>query len=141
MIDKNQIVLDYLRQCEQLQDLFFNFGENRNGDTLIQTAGNDFVAEEYIDGTKLKWYDFAIIQILPASMLPNDDRNVEALFVFNKIAEWIEKQEAARNYPDFGENCAVSEIYVVPNSATVAGRDYLGAKYMMTCRIEYIERN
>lgn len=141
MIDKNKIVMDYLSQCPALADLFFNFGETNNGDTIFNASGNDFVYEEYIDGTKLKWYDFTIIQFKPANTFPNDPVNVASLFDFEKIAKWIEEQDLAENYPDFGDQCEIHEFYVVPNSATVAGRDHLGAKYMMTCRIEYTERN
>lgn len=140
MIDKNKIVMNYLGQCPDLADLFFNFGETNNGDTIFTTSGNDFIYEEYIDGTKLKWYDFTIIQFKPANTFPNDSLNADALFDFAKIAKWVEEQDLAENYPDFGDKCEIHEFYVVPSSATVAGRDNLGAKYMMTCRIEYTER-
>lgn len=140
MINKNDIVIEYLRQCPALADLFFNFGEGKNGDTIFSTNGNDYVYGEYIDGTKLKWYDFTIIQFKPANTHPNDPVNANALFDFEQIAEWVEQQNDSENYPDFGEKCEIHDFYVVPNSTTVAGRDYLGAKYMMTCRIEYTER-
>lgn len=140
MIDKNEIMFDYLRQCPELKDLFFNFGESKNGNTVFSTSGNDYVAQEYIDGTALKWYDFTIIQFLRADTYPNSKVNADSLFDFQKIKEWVETRENEGNYPDFGGNCTVHEFYVVPNSAAVAGRDPMGAKYMMTCRIEYEER-
>ena len=93
MIDKNEIMFDYLRQCPELKNLFFNFGESKNGDTVFSTSGNDYVATDYIDGTALKWYDFTIIQFLRADTFPNSKVNADSLFDFQKIREWVETQE------------------------------------------------
>lgn len=140
MIDRNKAVMEYLQSCPALTDLFFQFGDGKNGSTGFSATSNDYVAEEYIDGSCSRWYDFAIIKFAPANTYPNDPVNAESLFDLESVTDWIDEQSEAQNYPDFGKKCCIQDIYTVPNSTVVAGRDYTGMKIMMTCRVEYTER-
>lgn len=140
MTDKNKAMMAYLQDCPALADLFFQFGDGKNGSTGFSATSNDYVNKEYIDGSCSRWYDFTLIKFAPANTYPNDPVNVKSLFDMESVTNWIEEQSEAQNYPDFGEKCDVGNIYVVPNSTTVAGRDYTGMKIMMTCRVEYEER-
>lgn len=140
MINKHEVMFNYIQQCEQVKDLFFNFSTSENGDTVIATSSNEFVVQEYIDKSKLRWYDFSIIQFKPLSTDPNDDTNTDIMFDVEQVMAWIETQEDAGNYPDFGDKCEIQEISVLQDIPTVAGQDQSGAKYMFSCRIEYLER-
>lgn len=140
MINKHAVMFEYMQQCPQINDLFYNFSTSENGDTVIAPATNEFVVQEYIDKSRLKWYDFSIIRFLPLTTNPNDPLNAVIIFDVEEVMQWIEAQEDAKNYPDFGDRCEVQEISVLQSVPTVAGRDQQGAKYMFSCRVEYLER-
>lgn len=141
MTDRNKAMREYLNQYPPLANLFFQFGDGKNGSTGFSATSNDYIANEYIDGSRDKWYDFSIIRFAPANTYINDPVNYGSLFDFEAISDWIRTQDELGNYPDFGDNCCIIGISVVPNSTIVAGRDYAGMKVMMTCRVEYNERN
>lgn len=140
MTNKHEAMIDYIQQCPQVKDLFFNFSTSENGDTVIAPIASDYIVQEFIDKSAIKWYDFSIIQYLPLSTDPNDATNVAIMFDVEEVMAWIDAQEDAENYPDFGDKCSVQEISVLQDIPTVAGRDQRGAKYMFSCRVEYLER-
>lgn len=140
MTNKHQAMIDYMEQCAEVADLFFNFSTSENGDTVIAPTASDYVVQEYIDKSALKWYDFSIIQFQPLSTEPNDDTNTAVIFDVETVMQWIIDQEDAENYPDFGDKCEVQEISVLQDMPTTAGIDQQGAKYMFSCRVEYLER-
>jgi len=140
LANKHDAMFTYMQGCPQISDLFFNFSTSENGNTVIATTSNEFEVESYIDKSALKWYDFAVIQFRPLSIDPNDDTNADILFDVEQVMEWVEAQEDAENYPDFGDKCDVQEISVLQDVPTVAGQDQTGAKYMFSCRVEYLER-
>ena len=140
MTNKHEAMVDYMTQCAEVKDLFFNFSTSENGDTVIAPIASDYVVQEYIDKSALKWYDFSIIQFQPLSTEPNDDTNTTVIFDVEAVMQWIIDQEDAENYPDFGDKCEIQEISVLQDIPTVAGQDQSGAKYMFSCRVEYIER-
>ena len=133
-------MVDYITQCAEVKDLFFNFSTSKNGDTVIAPIASDYTVQEYIDKSALKWYDFSIIQFWPLSTEPNDSTNADIMFDVEEVMQWISDQEDAENYPNFGDKCEVQEISVLQDIPTVAGQDQSGAKYMFSCRVEYLER-
>lgn len=139
---KHEAVWDWLMECPELQDLFFNFGKAENGNTILvpETAYNDTWKDgkANIDGTGIRYYDFAIIQFKAAVFEPNSTENIEILLNVEKVAKWIEEQEMSGNYPDFPEHETVLEVGLSENPGSyVAGQDETGAKYMLQVRIEY----
>lgn len=140
MIDKNKAMLDYLRGCPALADLFFLFGDGKNGDTGFTAKSNDYVQMEFVDGSAFRWYDFTLIHFAAANTFVNDTVNLDSLHELEEaVTEWLNEQDEKGSYPDFGDRCRIDSIYTVPNSTTVAGRDYTGMKIMITCRVEYYE--
>lgn len=140
MVNKHEIMFNYMAQCPEIRDLFLNFSTSEKGDTVIATSANEFEVASFVDGSALKWYDFAIIQYKPLTTEPNDLENAAVIFDVEKVMAWLADQEEAGNYPDFGAKCEVQEIAVLQNAPTVAGQDQNGAKYMFSCRVEYLER-
>lgn len=140
MTNKHEAMIAYIQQCPQVKDLFFNFSTSENGDTVVSPVASDYVVQEFTDKSAIKWYDFSIIRFLPLTTDPNDPLNTTIIFDVEQVMAWIEDQEDAENYPDFGDKCEVQEISVLQDIPTVAGRDQKGAKYMFSCRIEYLER-
>ena len=54
--------------------------------------------------------------------------------------EWIEEQQEAQNFPDFGPNCSEYELVPLQNMANLAMITEDGlAKYMLAVRIDYKE--
>lgn len=140
MTNKHEAMLQFIAQCPEVADLFLNFSTSENGDTVIDTIETESEVASFIDGSRVRWYDFALVQYQPISTDPNTDDNAEAMFEIEKVAAWLEEQERKRNYPDFGTECQISELSVLQSTPTVAGKDQRGAKYMMACRIEYFEK-
>lgn len=139
---KHEAVWDWLLTCPHIKDLFFNFSQSGNGDTMLVplTAYNDYAVQDYISGTSLRWYDFAIVRFDALSFEPNDQKNIEVLVDVEAIAEWIEQQAAQHNHPTFPAGCQILSVEALPSGTDyVAAKDETGAKYMLQFRIEYIK--
>jgi hypothetical protein len=122
--------------------MFFNFSEGGDGDTVIApvTAFNDTEAESYVDGSSLRYYDFAIIRFANFTNDPNGQENIDCLLDVEAGAAWVEEQDEAGNFPAFPSDCDVQEVEVLPSSTGyVAGMDERTAKYMVQIRIEYLQ--
>lgn len=143
MTDKHTAVWDWLMQCPELKDMYFNFGKTEDDSTILvpETAYNDTWKEgkPCIDGGGIKYYDFAIVQFKAAVVEPNNTENIEILLDVEKVARWIDEQEEKGNYPAFPEDETILEVKVLESpSGYVVGQDENGAKYMLQIRIEYL---
>jgi len=139
---KHEAVWNWLLTCPTIADLFFNFSQSANGDTVLAplTAYNDTPVQEFTSGASVRWYDFTVVRFDAISYEPNDTQNIEVLVDFEAIAAWIEEQAAAGNYPIFPAKHNIQSIEALPsNTGYVAARDDTGAKYMLQFRIEYIK--
>ena len=140
--NKHTAVWDWLQTCPLILDTFFNFSTASDGDTVIApvTAFRDTVAEEYVDGSTLRYYDFALIRYANYTNEPNDTENISDLLDVEAVAAWIEAQDDAGSYPAFPAACSVQEVRILPTSTGfVAAQSENRAKYMVQIRIEYIE--
>ena len=66
---------------------------------------------------------------------------MQAMNLGQKFMEWVEKQNAIKNYPDF-EGCRVKKIenlQNMPNLATVDWENKV-AQYQIPCRVLYFEK-
>ncbi len=137
-MDKHTAVTEWLFACPLISNVGFNFGIADATNTILApvTAIKDTLAEEYIDGTALRYYDFAILRFHDYSNEPNEVENIVDLLDVEGVAKWIEEQNESRNYPDFEES--ISEISVLTDSGSIASVDDDTAKYMIQVRIEYI---
>lgn len=153
MVDKNQAVIDYLRQCPQIKDskLFFNYAEANDESKQIITQGNDKALNQpYIDGSVLKRYTFTLIDYrsIIQYAVPEGDtvfnfENVEEMWDVQSIIEWITEQNNLHNYPDFGKDCIVEEIRTITDTPNLNGIDTsvnpaLGV-YSMSIQIQYLD--
>lgn len=140
--DKHTATWDWIKTCPLIKDVFFNFSECNNGDTVLApvSAGNDSVEEEYIDGSSLRHYDFALIRFASYTNDPNDTTNITKLLDVEALVAWFEAQNEAGSFPVFPENCSVQEVAVLPsNTGYVAAQGEQAAKYMVQIRIEYLQ--
>ncbi len=109
----------------------------------------------YIDGSVLKRFAFTIQDF--RSMTPNplafiageppvlyNNENVENMLDVQGIIDWIDEQNDARNFPNFGDKCVIDEIRTVTDNPNLNGIDNnvtpaLG-KYSVTVQIDYLDK-
>lgn len=119
-VDKNQAVIDYLIQCPEIQNspLYFNFLNADDGTNQFLTLSSErYANKRYVDGSVLKIYSFTIVtykstaDIAVVKMEGFENENVSDMAYMQALIDWIKEQELIHNYPDFGENCVIEEIY------------------------------
>ena len=139
---RHMAVWDWLMTCPYISRMFFNFSQSTNGDTVLVplTAHSDMPNVEFIDGGSERFYDFTLVRFEEQSVEPDDVRNVEILVDIEAIADWIEEQARAGNYPEFPTGCTIQGVTVVPSGiGYVSARDDTGAKYILQFRVEYFK--
>lgn len=132
---------EFMETCPEIKDLFFNFSESKNSDISIVTIPSEGAIEEFIDGSSIRYYEFAINCYKTVSTLPNSQENAIIMFDVDKVASWIRAQNKANNYPNFGILCQIQELKVLQDIPTVAGQNQNEAKYMFACRVEYYQES
>ena len=157
-MDKNTAVIKYLLTCPSIKNnpLFFNCIQAQDNTKDIITIANERVLHTaYIDGSIDKRYSFTIQDF--RSMTPNplafvpgepivlySNENLENMLDVQGIIDWIEEQNDARNFPDFGDKCIIDEIRTVTDNPALNGIDNnvtpaLG-KYSVTVQIDYLDK-
>lgn len=135
--NKHEAVWNWLAACPLIGDMFFNAGRAEDGNTEI--IPSEQTAQEYNDGSTLRWYDVALTRWVSYSTDPNDKANIEDAVDIDDIADWVEQQVEAGNFPDFPDGCTVMDISVMPQqSGWIAAEDPTILKYMLQFRIEYL---
>jgi len=151
-VDKNQAVIDYLLTCTDIQEnpLFFNFLTAQDKSQQIITTANDkALNQSYIDGSVLKRYTFSIIifhtvsnQALP-TVTGYSSENVQDIATVQAVMDWVNEQEDARNYPNFGTDCQIEGIRTSSENPNLNGVDTSVnpalAKYSMSIEIDYLD--
>lgn len=150
MIDKNQAVVSFLLQCEQIQNspLYFNLINATNDAKQIMTIPNDTLLNRpYIDGSVLKRYSFTLIDFKSISdlalvnLVGYTNENIEEMSDVQSLIDWVKEQDELRNYPDFGSDCAIQEMRTTADNPTLDGineQEQL-AMYSFTIQIDYID--
>lgn len=152
MVNKNQAIIDFLIQCDEIKgsSLYFNFINAKDTNKQIITQSNDkSLNRTYIDGSVLKRYTFTVIAFM--SVAPNPipkvegmmDENVRDLVDVQSVIDWVTEQNENRNFPDFGEDCEIEAIQALSENPNLDGIDNNTspplAKYSLTIRVEYID--
>jgi len=151
-MDKNQAIIDYLITCPKIQDnpLYFNFIHGNEDDKQIITTGNEKTIDRpYVDGSVLKRFTFTIIDFKSVAYRAvvkdgiHVDENVEDILQVQDIIDWIDEQNEARNFPNFGEDCIVESISTTANNPNLNGVDSnvspALAKYSISIQVNYID--
>lgn len=119
--------------------LGFNFSPEDTGTAAIVPQYTDRNVREYVNGDVQREYGFAFIIVRPYSTEPIDILNLEAMDLGQAFMDWIEEQDQAGSYPDFGEDCEIETMEVLqnmPNLAAVNAEEGI-ARYMIQGRIVY----
>jgi len=146
-IDKNAEFIKYIRQCPLIDRIYATFSQAEDETRSFVPLTTARFVKQFIDGSMLKHYDFAIIAYNLANFNPVAidtsliSKNIVDLADLQLIINWIETQNENRNYPNFGDNCEIEAIYPMSSVPIIAGIDGSGlAKYMIQIRCEYIEK-
>ncbi len=142
MKTKHEAVWEWLQDCPYIKNLFFNFSDAENGDTIIapDSAYQDGWVNEYVDGTGEKRYSFSLSQYQAYSTAPNSTANINILREFEKIAQWVDEQGRQKNFPVFPPDETILDLYTLPsNTGYLALYDEKGAKYMLEIAIDYLK--
>ncbi len=142
MKTKHEAVWEWLQDCPYIKNLFFNFSDAENGDTILSphSAYEDRWVTEYTDGGGEKRYSFSISQYQAYSTAPNSIENIHTLHRLEQIAAWVDEQRKKRNFPAFPPDETVIDLYALPgNDKYLALSDKNGAKYMLEIAIDYLK--
>lgn len=156
-VDKNQAVIDFLITCPAIRDnpLYFNFLNAKDGNKQLLSTGNDkLMNRTFIDGSVAKRFTFTIIDyrsvayqaiVKPIGTSEYMNENVEELLDVQGIADWIEEQNDARNFPDFGSDFDIDEMHTLTDNPNVNGVDTsinpALAKYSISIQIDYVDNS
>jgi len=138
--NKDQIILDWAATNPLLTDaLLFSHLAERDGSCAIVPIQGDRSAKNYIDGSSLRVYDFAL-QLLRLVSITTDTTNTSNMHIQHEWANWIMEQEKIGNYPDFGERCSDYRLELLSNMPMLAERYENGmGKYQFYARLNYFE--
>ncbi len=151
-MDKNNALITFLLTCPDIykKPLYFNLAEPQDGIAQFVTMSNDTATQiPFIDGSVAKRYSLTVICFVSISSRPIvkiegvENENIIEYEEIQNLINWISAQNAAHNFPNFGESCVVEKIYstaeqprldLIDNSVQPAL-----AKYSFTINVEYID--
>lgn len=141
MNNKHQAMVEYILQNETIKNFFYLVNAVQNNSITLTPVYSDEVVSQYIDGTAQRQYDFAVAIYRDISDVACDTENLVSMSEAQRFMDWIDAQDRAHNYPDFGLDCTVTRIRNLQDMPSVAGQDERHIRYLFQCRVEYIERN
>lgn len=120
--------------------LNFNVSLGTPDTIAFVTQYADKVIKNYLRVGAVKEYGFAII-ITKAYSVGTDDLNLLAMNMADEFGEWIDEQNADKNFPDFGSKCQIRKIESLQNMSNLSEIDLDAciAKYMLQCKVTYYE--
>ena len=118
--------------------IYFNATPVITGTVAMNMVAGDRVTKEYIDGTKQKQCVFAIDMISEYDGSGTSDVNMDALAEVESFMNWLEIQNKASNFPDFGEECITEKVEVLTNVPQLLINEQSQlAKYQFQARVNY----
>lgn len=140
---KHNAVWDWLYNGDNgISDLYFISGIYDGEENPItytpETAGKDEWLKKYVDGGGIKLYSFMLSQYCPLVSQSGTDANIVTLGIFEKVLEWVDEQNKAKEFPSFPRGCEIQSIETTP--AMIAGQDEIGAKLQCVVQLKYYTR-
>lgn len=142
MASKHQAIFDWVASCPLLTDtLLFDFLEENHGSCgLSPTATDKYLpGKQYVDGTGIKEYVFELQAMFTVSD-STDSTNIDNMNLMDTWRDWVEAQQAAGNFPDFGPECSGYRVRCPDNMPTQAMRyENNFAKYQFPAVVQYYD--
>lgn len=150
MIDKNKVMIEFLRNCPVIDKnpLYFNFGNIEDNSYQIVTESNDTsLSQPYIDGSILKRYTFYIdcFKTIAYNKVIKgyQDENLYDISEVQAILDWVNEQDKNKIYPDFGEDCLIDSMQSTTESPDLLSVEDTTtspiAVYRISIQIDYID--
>jgi hypothetical protein len=146
IVDKNAVMIEYIKRCPEIGKMCFISAEVKDGVQSFVPISNDRQITKYIDGSVLKYYDFALFEFTGGNADPLPDNgaekheNVQNYQKLQSIIDWIKERREAWDFPDFGEDYRVGDMYSLSDNPTLAGIEKEKIfRYMVQIRTEYIQ--
>lgn len=146
---KNKILIDYMRQCPQIDHMYAIFAIMEDGTKMFEPDTNETLVATWIDGRKYKKITFTINNYVSYTTNPVSSKedieheNLLEIEDMQSIIKWFKNQVRERNFPDFGEFVQIEEMYAIDEEPILVGiNEQLSpplAKYTMQFAIEYVE--
>jgi len=107
--------------------------------SFVTQYSNKYV-KRYTRNAGVKEYGFAIL-ITKSFSEQTDDLNLLAINMAQAFGDWIDAQNKAKIFPDFGSLCQVQKIESLQNMPNLAdiNLETSTAKYMLQCKVTYYE--
>ena len=150
MIDKNKVMIKFLRNCPVIDKnpLYFNFGNIEDNSYQVITDSNDTsLSQPYIDGSILKRYTFYIdcFKTIAYNKVIKgyQDENLYDISEVQAILDWVNEQDRNKIYPDFGEDCLIDSMQSTTESPDLHSVEDTTtspiAVYRISIQIDYID--
>jgi hypothetical protein len=155
MLDKDKVMVEYIMSCPKIKgkNLFFNYAEGEDETNHFITEASDIAMQKpFIDGSVMKKYSFHImaykslgyIAVQPSKVESNE--NIEELQDVQEIIDWISEQREAMNFPNFGSECSIDDMYCTTDKPVLQGTydNAVGtpiARYSITIVVEYLDKS
>ena len=150
MIDKNKVMIEFLRNCPVIDKnpLYFNFGNIEDNSYQVITDSNDTsLSQPYIDGSILKRYTFYIDCFKTIAynkvIKGQQDENLYDISEVQAILDWVNEQDRNKIYPDFGEDCLIDSTQSTTESPDLHSVEDTTtspiAVYRISIQIDYID--
>lgn len=137
-ISKHRAVWDWLKQCQSIAKLFFSFGTESDGATVI--VPSDTLDEEYTSGAQRRAYTVQLTRFLPLTFDVNDTANIDMLEDVDAIAEWIAAKAEAGDFPVFPEGYTVTNIDVYSSMTGMEiAQNGVYSRYILPFTIYYLK--
>ena len=150
MIDKNKVMIEFLRNCPVIDKnpLYFNFGNIEDNSYQVITDSNDTsLSQPYIDCSILKRYTFYIdcFKTIAYNKVIKgyQDENLYDISEVQAILDWVNEQDRNKIYPDFGEDCLIDSMQSTTESPDLHSVEDTTtspiAVYRISIQIDYID--
>lgn len=138
-MDKNKSLQTFITSYPQLYSwLYFNTIISLPGNVALLTDADNLV-EEYVDGSKLREYVFAVT-FSRSYDTGTSDINADAMAEAERFGDWIAEQSYQENFPEWGSNISIQEMLVLTKIPLMTvDTESQTAQYMMQLKINYLE--
>lgn len=139
MINKHKIIQEYLSNA-MTKFLHFNSATEEENHTRLTPIFSESQVKIYTSGDTIKNYDFAITIIKPYDQGTNAI-DIESVFDVQGFIKWVNLQNEARNFPNFGEHCTVIRIENLQDMTHLSdtNEEQTQFKYMFACKVIYLQ--
>lgn len=146
---KNKIIIDYMRQCPQIDHMYAVFAKIEDGTFSFEPQTNDTLVTYWIDGRAYKRivYTISCYNTYTTNPISSNEyiehKNLLEIEDMQNIINWFKRQVKERNFPDFGQYIQIEEMYSMTDEPILIGvNDEMSppiAKYELQFAIEYVE--